>query len=168
MDAIGIGGVAHLVLAPVVEDPALACSHVYRLAVAGELDLRQCLDRKMYARPIEPVAIDIGMPFDLGPRRESQQSRAAPNHSEPRQYLPYVRKALKVSRHTHRAMHLIVVAAADTDQSHGGITGLTGRVRDPGLCGNILDFRAQAGDVESHRETIESLWQAHLSGDLSA
>jgi hypothetical protein len=48
-------------------------------------------------------------------------------------------------------MHLIVVAAADTDQPHGRITGFTGRVRDPRIGRNLRDFRAQTVDVKAYR-----------------
>ena len=91
------------------------------------------------------------MDFDLGPRRESEQSATAPDHSESRQYLTYVGEAPEESRHSHRAMHLVIVAAADTNESHGRITGFTSRVRDPCVRGNLLDFRAQTSDVESYR-----------------
>ena len=65
--------VFHMMPTPIVEDPSLSRSHVHRLAVAVETDLRLRVYRNVHSHARMPVVIDIGMHGYARARRQAHQ-----------------------------------------------------------------------------------------------
>ncbi len=118
------GRIEDLVHAPVVEDPRFASRHVDVLVGAEEPDFRAGDYGDVHPNPIEPVMVGVVVYWHRAAAFNAHQARARPDRIERCQHLLQIRARKQRGCRLHRAGDIVILRAADGDQSRSSIAGV--------------------------------------------